>query len=125
MTPSLALTYDSAAGEGVAGVGFSIGGLSTITRCPKTLARDGEIREVRDDAEDVFCFDGRRLVQVGETPSFTEYRTFPDTFVRVRGHFPAGWPAKKGLRFLPRVWSKNFVRLSPTITGDEERPSPA
>ncbi|KYF55104.1 hypothetical protein BE04_00865, partial [Sorangium cellulosum] len=44
--PRLAIQFDSSAGEGVLGLGFSIAGLSAITRCPKNLAQDGEIRGV-------------------------------------------------------------------------------
>ncbi|XXU32019.1 RHS repeat-associated core domain-containing protein [Sorangium sp. So ce887] len=84
--PRLALHYDSAAGEGVLGAGFSIAGLSAITRCPKTLAQDGEIRGVRYDAEDALCLDNTRLVAVGRAPGIIEYRTFPDTRVKVVGH---------------------------------------
>jgi hypothetical protein len=42
--------YSSADGDGALGVGFSITGLSAITRCPSSLAQDAEIREVRYDA---------------------------------------------------------------------------
>jgi Salmonella virulence plasmid 65kDa B protein len=56
MEPSLALTYDSSADEGTLGMGFGIAGLSVITRCPKTLARDGMIRAVRDEADDALWY---------------------------------------------------------------------
>ncbi|WP_437877018.1 FG-GAP-like repeat-containing protein [Sorangium sp. So ce513] len=88
MGPRLQLVYRSDAGDGVLGAGFSIAGLSAITRCPKNLAQDGEIRGVRYDGEDALCFDGQRLVPVGEAPGIIEYRTFPDTFVKVVGHYP-------------------------------------
>ncbi|MFO0756888.1 MAG: FG-GAP-like repeat-containing protein [Byssovorax sp.] len=87
--PDLALTYDSEASrvDGVLGVGFSLGGLSAITRCPSTLAEDGEIRAVRYDAADQVCFSGRRLVAVGSTPTEIEFRTKPDSFTRIVGHY--------------------------------------
>jgi hypothetical protein len=93
--PQLAVTYDSAAGDGVLGVGFSLAGLSAITRCPSNLAQDGEIRDVRYDSADKICLDGKRLVVVGQAPGTIEYRTFPDTFVKVIGHYPpeGGSPA--------------------------------
>src|SRR3954470_14697553 len=80
--PSLSLTYDSAGGDGVLGVGFSLGGLSAISRCPSNLASDGEIRGVRYDAADKLCLDGKRLIQVGQGAGVIEYRTLPDTFVK-------------------------------------------
>ncbi|WP_437815115.1 RHS repeat-associated core domain-containing protein [Sorangium sp. So ce1078] len=83
-------------GDGVLGAGFSIAGLSAITRCPKSLAQDGEIRGVRYDSDDALCLDGQRLVPAGEGPGTIEYRTFPDTFVKVVGHYPpeGGAPAE-------------------------------
>ncbi|WP_437674124.1 FG-GAP-like repeat-containing protein [Sorangium sp. So ce131] len=88
--PRLALRYDGAAGEGVLGLGFSIAGLSSVTPCPKNRAQDGgEIRAVRFDGDDALCVDDRRLVAVGRAPGTVEYRTFPDTMVRVVGHYAA------------------------------------
>ncbi len=83
MQPTLAITYDSAAGDGLLGMGFSLTGLSAVTRCPRSVAQDGRIRAVRDDAEDALCLDGARLVAVGKSGDATEYRTFPDTFTKV------------------------------------------
>ncbi|WP_437784541.1 RHS repeat-associated core domain-containing protein [Sorangium sp. So ce1097] len=88
MGPRLQLVYRSDAGDGVLGNGFSIAGLSAITPCPSTLAQDGEIRGVRYDGEDKLCLDGQRLVPVEQAPGTIEYRTFPDTFVKVVGHYP-------------------------------------
>src|SRR5580658_2683503 len=47
--PRLSLTYDSSGEDGVLGAGFSLTGLSAITRCPQNLAQDGVIRDVRYD----------------------------------------------------------------------------
>ncbi|CAN97847.1 hypothetical carbohydrate-binding protein, Rhs family [Sorangium cellulosum So ce56] len=96
MGPRIQLVYRSDGGDGVLGNGFSITGLSAITRCPKSLAQDGEIRGVRYDGDDALCLDGQRLVPVGEGPGTIEYRTFPDTFVKVVGHYPpdGGAPAE-------------------------------
>src|SRR6202167_519045 len=87
--PQLAITYDGT-GDGVLGAGFSIAGLSAITRCPQNLAQDGAIREVKYDALDKLCLDGRRLVPVAQTSSTIEYRTFPDTNTKIVAHLPPG-----------------------------------
>lgn len=95
MTPSLAVSYDSGGGNGLLGMGFSIQGLSSITRCPKNMAQDGEIQAVRYDESDRYCLDGRRLVLVefhgssDITKATLEYRTFPDSFAKVIAHFDA------------------------------------
>jgi Salmonella virulence plasmid 65kDa B protein len=62
--PKLSLNYDSQAGNGALGVGFSLGGLSSISRCGKTLPIDSTISAVDYSANDRFCLDGQRLVPV-------------------------------------------------------------
>ncbi|MEO7328479.1 MAG: SpvB/TcaC N-terminal domain-containing protein [Minicystis sp.] len=87
--PSLSLTYgsDAAASDGILGAGFALGGITSITRCGSTLARDGEIRAVRFDAGDNVCLSGQRLIRVASTPGLVEFRTFPDSFTKVVGHY--------------------------------------
>ncbi|MEZ4315784.1 MAG: SpvB/TcaC N-terminal domain-containing protein, partial [Polyangiaceae bacterium] len=79
--PRMALHHDSSAGDGVLGQGFSITGLSAITRCAKNLPQDGEIQSVEYVEGDKLCLDGKPLVVVSDTPASVEYRTLPDTFV--------------------------------------------
>ncbi|MEO7592295.1 MAG: SpvB/TcaC N-terminal domain-containing protein, partial [Byssovorax sp.] len=84
MQPTLAVAYNSASGDGMLGMGFSLSGLSAITRCSRTMAQDGQIRSVRYDQHDALCLDGARLVPVGSSgDGVVEYRTFPETFVKV------------------------------------------
>jgi hypothetical protein len=86
--PHLAVAY-SGGGAGVLGAGFSLSGLSAITRCPMNLAQDGEIRGVSYDADDPVCLDGKRLVVVSQGSGTIELRTFPDTNVRILAHVPS------------------------------------
>ncbi|MEO5725627.1 MAG: SpvB/TcaC N-terminal domain-containing protein, partial [Byssovorax sp.] len=83
MQPSLAIAYNSASGDGMLGMGFSLSGFSAVTRCPRTMAQDGQVRGVRYDDQDALCLDGARLVPVGSSNGVVEYRTLPDTFVKV------------------------------------------
>ena len=62
MQPSISLTYRSGSGESAVGLGWSVTGLSAVTRCPRTIAQDGVTRGVQLDADDAFCLDGQRLV---------------------------------------------------------------
>src|SRR5262245_52637424 len=41
LTPSLSLIYSHRAGNGLLGVGWSVSGLSAISRCNKSWAQDG------------------------------------------------------------------------------------
>jgi RHS repeat-associated protein len=60
LEPRLALTYDSSAGNGVVGVGWSLSGLSTIQRASpgKGVPAYG--------SEDVFFLDGKELIECAE-----------------------------------------------------------
>jgi len=80
LQPELALQYDSRAGDGPLGRGWSVSGLSEIARCNQTIAQDGGTDGVHFDARDRFCLDGERLVAVaGEYGhAGTEYRTVLD-----------------------------------------------
>ncbi len=62
MAPSLSLIYGSRGDNGILGVGWSLGGLSVIHRCGKTIAQDDEIDGVDYSTDDRFCLDGQRLV---------------------------------------------------------------
>lgn len=78
----LSLEYRASGGDSFLGTGFSLAGLSVISRCPRTFARDLEVRAVQYDDTDNFCLDGKRLENVG----VDTYRTYPDTFVRIRAN---------------------------------------
>jgi hypothetical protein len=58
--PTLALSYNSQGDNGLLGVGWTLSGLSAITRCTATVAQDGV--NLPDGTNfDRFCLDGRRL----------------------------------------------------------------
>jgi RHS repeat-associated protein len=65
VTPRISLNYSSSDDDGIAGRGWSIGGLSSITRCRQTLAQDNAMAAIGLDAGDRFCLDGQRLILVG------------------------------------------------------------
>ncbi len=86
MAPNLSLVYNSQGGNGLAGQGWELTGLSTIHRCPKTLVQDGYNRPVHmnnlegypalypapDEAHrDGICVDGKRLfLRQGTTDTY-------------------------------------------------------
>ena len=85
MQPSLALAYSSRGGNSEMGVGWSLSGLSAITRCPATYAQDGYSRGVSYDYNDRFCLDGQHLMlQSGSYgKSGSSYRTELESFARI------------------------------------------
>ncbi len=62
VVPQIAISYDSQNGNGVAGYGWNLSGVSTITRIPSTKYHDGIIDPVDFDLLDRFALDGQRLV---------------------------------------------------------------
>ncbi|MEP7094718.1 MAG: SpvB/TcaC N-terminal domain-containing protein, partial [Flavobacterium sp.] len=62
VVPQVGLVYNSQGGNGLAGYGWNISGISAITRIPSTKFHDGTIDEVDFDSLDRFALDGQRLV---------------------------------------------------------------
>jgi RHS repeat-associated protein len=62
VVPQIGLVYNSQRGNGIAGYGWNISGVSSITRIPSTKFHDGTIDAVDFDALDRFALDGQRLV---------------------------------------------------------------
>ncbi|GEM_PF-4873043 len=60
--PKIALTYNSQSGNGLAGYGWDISGVSVISRIPSTKFHDNYINAVDFDNLDRFALDGQRLV---------------------------------------------------------------
>nr|VFK24181.1 MAG: hypothetical protein BECKMB1821G_GA0114241_100749 [Candidatus Kentron sp. MB]VFK30554.1 MAG: hypothetical protein BECKMB1821I_GA0114274_101631 [Candidatus Kentron sp. MB]VFK75298.1 MAG: hypothetical protein BECKMB1821H_GA0114242_101930 [Candidatus Kentron sp. MB] len=65
--PDLAICPYNSGGNGLLGVGFSLSGLSVITRCGQTIAQDEQKGGVYYDSRDRFCPDGQRLIAISGT----------------------------------------------------------
>ncbi|UTW46449.1 hypothetical protein KFE80_06105 [bacterium SCSIO 12696] len=89
-TPNLSLNYASQSGNGLLGIGWSLGGTSQITRVRQTLQQDGEAKKLSLNADDRFSLDGQRLIMISGHSSYgdpgSEYRTEIDSFVKVFAH---------------------------------------
>ena len=92
MQPSLSLYYQHRGGRGIAGQGWTVGGLSSISRCGQTIAQDGQIRGVRFDSGDKLCLDGQRLVVISGTygAAGSQYRTEIESFQKIVAHGTQG-----------------------------------
>lgn len=62
VVPQISLNYNSQGGNGIAGYGWNIGGLSSITKIASTKFHDDLIDPVDFDASDRYAFDGQRLM---------------------------------------------------------------
>lgn len=61
LEPTLTLTYSSTSGNGIAGYGWNIGGLSTIYNRSMNYFYDGYVAPTSDNTES-FMLDGKRLI---------------------------------------------------------------
>lgn len=104
MVPSLALACNSQGGNGLLGVGWSLSGLSAVTRCPKTLIQDGTKSGINYDATDKYCLDGQRLISISGTygANNTEYRTEREGFSKIVSYVSNGY----GPTWF-KVWTKS------------------
>ena len=64
----MSIEYNSQGGNGIAGFGTSIGGLSVITRVPKDLFHDQTSSGISYTAADALSLDGKRLILKSGTP---------------------------------------------------------
>lgn len=85
--PALGLVYGGGDHVGTVGLGFGLSGLSSITRCSKTIAQDFETEAPRLEADDAYCLDGARMIEVAGIPG--EYRTRRESFRRIVSHTTA------------------------------------
>lgn len=92
LKPSLALLYNSQAGNGLLGMGWSLSGLSVISRCPQTIDQDNAVHLPNLTSADRFCLDGQRLIVTSGTygASGSVYHTEIDSFQKVTAVGTAG-----------------------------------
>ena len=87
--PNLGLAFNSQAGDAIAGWGWSISGLSTITRAPATQYHDGFIAAVDFTETDRFTIDGQRLILksgiYGKAGSTYETESYSNLKIEAKG----------------------------------------
>ena len=83
--PNITLTYNSQAGIGVLGKGWSISGLSAISRGGKTFYHDNKNEKIKFNDTDHFISDGMTLIPINGNNGAdnTEYRTEIESYVRI------------------------------------------
>ncbi|MBI3771675.1 MAG: hypothetical protein HY272_03130 [Gammaproteobacteria bacterium] len=104
--PKLAIIYNSQQGNGLLGVGWSLSGLSAISRCPGTIAVDGA-RSGIDLTAERFCLDGQRLIKSATGTGYNEYRTEIDSFSRIRAYFTGSGTSTAINPDYFKVWTKS------------------
>lgn len=104
--PPLSINYSSQSGNGRVGIGWSLGGLSQISRCPRTKEVDGvEDGIIRLTDSDRLCLNGERLILKSGSAygaAGAEYSTRIESFTKVVGYGDYG---SESSWF--KVWKKN------------------
>jgi len=122
MAPKLTIEYDSQSANGTLGVGFSLSGLSSITRCSTSIEPEGYIDGPDFDNNDRFCLDGQRLMLYAGSYGAVgaEYRTEIEAFSKVVSN--AGTAYDPGYF---RVWTKSGLVMEFGGTSDSRWESAA
>ncbi len=85
VAPEIALSYSSQGGNGLLGWGWNMSGISSVTRCKKSLLLDGQASPASWDGS-IFCYNGQRLLEVGESAGVTTYATATETHVEIKSY---------------------------------------
>jgi len=91
MQPSFAIVYNSQSGNGMAGWGCNLSGISVITRAPKDIYHDDIAKGLTHLADEAYLLDGQRLIYVsgtvGQEGAVYSPETDPFTKVIVHGTY--------------------------------------
>lgn len=94
IVPTLSINYNSQAGNGMAGYGWNVSGVSVITRIGSTMYHDGQVSGVNLTETDRFALDGQRLMlktgQYGKDGSTYETENFSHLKIKSVGVSPYG-----------------------------------
>ena len=108
MQPNISLSYNSNGGEGYMGIGWSISGLSRISRTGKNMYSDNvQAMPIQYNASDVFELDGNRLVLTNNGWYSTEVESFQKITISASGSF--------------QVETKDGIIMEYGNTGDSRR----
>ncbi|WP_374464577.1 SpvB/TcaC N-terminal domain-containing protein [Chryseobacterium sp.] len=62
VAPQINLVYTSGAGNGIAGYGWNLTGITSISRMGRNIEKDKEVKEIMMDYSDYYSFNGQRLI---------------------------------------------------------------
>ncbi len=119
IVPEIALTYNSQGGNGLAGWGWNVSGISTITRISPTEFHDGNKEEVNFSNSDRYALNGQRLIlksgTYGADGSVYETENFSNIKVKAFGTSPYGSGARYFIVYYPdgtRAWHGAYNSIS-------------
>lgn len=124
MQPNISLVYSSQSGNGIAGWGWNIGGISSISRVGSNIYNDSKIRGIQLTNEDNLSLDGQRLILIsgGNLLEGSKYRTEQEnysdiTLATVNGYLSFEVKTKAGITLYYGRSSDSFIEASGSSTG--------
>jgi YD repeat-containing protein len=124
MVPAISLHYSSGGGNGIVGMGWSLTGLPSVTRCAPTIGQDKSTfnsvkisESVQFTSADDFCFGGQKLVAInGGTygADTTLYRTELEGFTQIESHSSSGSTTPSWFE----LWTKAGLHMTFGHTSD-------
>lgn len=93
LQPSISLAYNSQGGNGIMGMGWSIAGISAITRVGRNIYHDKATAGVELSANDRFALDGNRLILISSGNyggANTQYRTEIESYNTIKANGTLG-----------------------------------
>jgi len=95
MQPNISLVYNSQIGNGIAGWGWNISGVSMISRVPRNHYYDGEKTGIIWDNTSPLALDGQRLIEIQRwSTDSVEYDTEAKSGNRIVGYNIKSWGAE-------------------------------
>ena len=106
IAPQINLMYTSGSSNGIAGYGWNISGLTSISRTGKTIDKDAEAKGIQMDYSDYYSFNGQRLIlKSGEYgKDGAEYITEKYSNIKIKSFGSISGQAWKG----PEYWEVTF-----------------
>lgn len=108
VAPQINLVYTSGSGNGIAGYGWNINGITAISRIGRDIERDGEIKKVQLDYSDFYILNGQRLILKSGTGTYggngAEYVTERYSNIKVKSIGSISGQLWKG----PEYWEVTF-----------------
>lgn len=83
--PQISLSYNSQQGNGILGMGWSVGGLQAITRSNKSIYYDNATSGIALTKDDAFYLNGTRLIKTSANSTEIQYET-ETGHIKVVGH---------------------------------------
>ena len=120
MQPTLSVTYNSQAGNGLLGYGWNLTGISSITRCGRTIYHDlTSTNDAVDYTNDRFMLDGQRLLSISNNKTYgqsgCEYRTEVDNISKIKSYGGDGQNPEKF-----KVWTKDGLLIEYGYTANSQ-----